>query len=390
MTKIRARLTQEGGWALLTSVLVLGILLALSLPLLSLVDVQQAQTAHERKSESSFNLAEGALDSAVFVLGKDWPAAAEGAYPSTCTPESTSLNCPDAEILTNTYSGGDYTDRNWTVQIRDDTGVEYYDPEVVPSLPSWDANDNQKLWVRADAHAADGDRTVVMLVRRVDRTERFPRNAITAGWFIITTGGEKVVVDTKGDTAQAAPLAVRCTAPAPSIGCLEYRPDHNQVSPDTSVTGYASDTVVSADVLERMRSTAKALGTYYPSGCPASPVGHLVFIEEGDCAYAGGSIANSPDSPGMIFVARGTISFGGGMTYYGLVYGANLQRSPGIVVWIHGAATVAGSIAADGGGGVRVGSDGGNVVYSDTVFPLITSFTAAAPVQGSWRELPAS
>ena len=59
--------------------------ISLSLPLLSLVDTQQRQSAQERKSESSFNLAEAALDASVFVLGKDWPALATGAYPATCT-----------------------------------------------------------------------------------------------------------------------------------------------------------------------------------------------------------------------------------------------------------------------------------------------------------------
>jgi len=388
MTLLRARLAKERGWALVTSILVIGILISLSLPLLSLVDTQQAQTAHERKSESSFNLAEGALDAAVFVLGKNWPAVAEGAFPSSCTAASTELSCPSSDILTRTYTGRDYSDRSWAVQVRDDTGTDYYDPGVVPLRPSWDSNGNGKLWVRADAHATEGERSLVILVKRIDTTEPFPRNAITAGWFVVTTGGAKVVVDTKGDTAQPAPLAVRCTVPAPSPRCLEYRP--GQVSPDTVTTGYASATVMTSDALERMRATAKALGSYHPSHCPQSPAGELVFVEEGDCNYAGGSSANSPDSPGMFIVANGTVDFGGGMTYYGMVYAANLQRSTDEIVTIRGAATIVGAIAADGGGGVRVGSSGENVIYDDAVFPVIRSFSAAAPVQGSWRELPAS
>ncbi len=390
MRLLRTQLAEERGWALVTSILVVGILISLSLPLLSLVDTQQAQTAHERKSESSFNLAEGALDATVFVLGKNWPAVATRPYPSSCTVASTEVNCPSSDILTRTYAGRDYGDRNWAVQVRDDTGTDYYDPAIVPLRPSWDSNGNGKLWVRADAHAADGNRSLVMLVRRIDRTEPFPRHAITAGWFVVSTGGDKVVVDTKGDTAQPAPLVVRCTLPAPSPGCLEYVPEHDQVSPDTSTVGYDADTVMTSDALERMRATAKALDSYYPSRCPQSPAGDLVFVENGDCNYAGGSSANSPDSPGMFIVANGTLSFGGGMTYYGMAYAANLQRSTDVVVMIYGGATVVGSIAADAGGGVRIGSNGHNLIYDDAAFPLIRSFAAAAPVQGSWRELPAS
>ena len=95
MRSIRARLIDERGWGLISSVLVVGILISLSLPLLSLVDAQQSQSAHERKSESSFNLAEAALDASVFVLGKDWPTQAAGAYPVRVHRDDDRLVLPD-------------------------------------------------------------------------------------------------------------------------------------------------------------------------------------------------------------------------------------------------------------------------------------------------------
>ena len=142
--------------------------------------------------------------------------------------------------------------------------------------------------------------------------------------------------------------------------------------------------------LERLRAKAQTLGSYYPSGCPSSPTGGLVFVENGDCSYGGGGSANSPDAPGMFVIATGTLSLGGSFAYYGLVYVANLQQSSGAVVTTQGSAMIVGSIAIDGGGGVDAGSSGKNVVYDDGIFPLITTFSGAAPVQGSWRELPAS
>jgi hypothetical protein len=39
---------------------------------------------------------------------------------------------------------------------------------------------------------------------------------------------------------------------------------------------------------------------------------------------------------------------------------------------------------------VSIGSSKLNVVFADGVFRTVTSFSGAAPVQGSWRELPAS
>jgi len=258
----------------------------------------------------------------------------------------------------------------------------------VPGLPSWDANHNQKLWVRADAESDTGTRTVVALVKRIDRVIPFPRNAITAGWFNVATNGDKVLVDTKGGTAQAAPVAVRCTVPAPS-SCLGYAPDRDHVSPDTATTGYGGTTAISPEILESMRAKARALDTYYPN-CPQNPAGEMVFVEAGNCAYAGGGTTNTASTPGIFIVGNGTVDFGGSMTYYGLVYAANLQGSTDTIVRVRGAATIVGSIAADGGGGVTIGSNGHNVIYADTIWPNLTTWSGAAPVQGSWRELPAS
>lgn len=391
MTRLVARLREESGWALGSSVLVVGILLSLSLPLMSLVDTQQRQSAHERRSESSFNLAEGAFDAAVFALAKDWPGTITGAYPSACTQAATSLKCPSPAILNQTYSGSDYTNRAWTVQVRDDSaGSDFYDPAVVPSQPTWDSNGNAAMWVRASARASDGERSIVALVKRQDRLVSFPRNAVTAGWFRVNTGGNKVVVDTKGKAAQPSRLAVRCTAPAPSPRCLEYRPERDQVSPDTSFPGYTGEGAVSPTEIDGLRDRAKALGSYYPSGCPSSPAGEIVFIENGDCSYAGGSAANSSSAPGMLIVASGTLRFSGNMTYYGLVYAPNLQGSTSEVVSVAGAATIVGAVAVDGGGGFDIGSSGDNLIFDHTIFPLVKAFGGAAAVQGSWQELPGS
>ena len=115
----------------------------------------------------------------------------------------------------------------------------------------------------------------------------------------------------------------------------------------------------------------------------------MVFVETGDCRYTCGGAVNA-DAPGIFIVGRGTIQFGGGMTFYGLAYAANLQQSTGTLVRVFGTATILGSVAADHGGGVTVGSSGDNLVYADTIWPNLNTFSGAAPVQGSWRELPAS
>ena len=392
MSRLATRLKRDEGWAVLTAILVLGILVSLSLPLLSMIDSQQRQTAHERKSESSFNLAEAAYDSMVFVLSNDWPSASTGAFPTTCTAASATTKCPSADVLATAYSGTDYSNPGWTVRVRDDSaGSDYFDPAALEASPvTWDANGNAKMWVRADAHAAGQDRTVVALVRRQDKLVPFPRNVLTSGWFATGNTGRKTIVDTKGNAAQPAPVAVRCNLPAPSVGCLNFQPDRNQVSPNTSTPGYVGQTAVPVDALDQFRSRAKTLGAYYASGCPATPTGELIFVENGNCSYKSGKTFNSQASPGMFVIARGTITFGGGMTFYGLIYAANLQRTTDPVMSISGAATIYGSVAVDGPGGITVGSNGENVIYDDRVFGYVKAFGGAATVQGTWRELPAS
>jgi hypothetical protein len=417
MSRLGARLAQERGWGLISSVLVLGILLSLALPLVSLVDGQQRQSAHERRSESSFNLAEAAFDAGLFVLSSEWPVTSLGQYPRTCTHQSASLKCPNAAILDRIYSGPDYRARGWTVRYRDDgarfgsggddddhdadhysggsggsssSGGDYYDADWVEQQPSWDANGNAKMWIRADGRAAGRDRTVVALVRRQDQFEPFPRNSVTSGWFATGNNGRKLIVDTKGPTAQSAPIAVRCkhSGPPPSP-CLNYRRDAGQVAPETIFSGYGGNTAVAPAVLDRFRARAKALGTYSYS-CPDDPEGELVFVETGDCHYAGGGTVNTERLPGVFMVGRGTIKLTGSLTFYGLLYAANQQRSIGEVVRINGAATVRGSIAVDWGGGFTVGANGINLVFDDRVFQLLKTFGPAATVQGTWRELPAS
>ena len=382
-----ARVSGERGWALLTTILVMGILMALALPLLTLVDTQQQGSAAERKSEGSFNVSEASLNSMVFLLSSSWPSVSGGAYPSTCTQTSTDSDCPDATSLANTYAGADYSDLAWSVEVRDDDGSEYYDAGSVDALPTWDSNGNGKMWVRADGRSSGRSRSIVALVRMHEQVETFPRHVINAGWFETTNKGNKVIVDTQGTAAEPAPVSVRCNSNA--SGCLGY--ETGQISPELVDAGTPSDTAVAASVLDGFRDRAKSLGTYYATGCPDSPSGTLVFIENADCTYSGGGgTANSETSPGMILVARGTVTLGGNFTYYGLVYAANLQRSNGAVITLGGTAEIVGSVSADYGGGVSAGSSGKNITYSEQVFPEIRSHRTVGIVQGSWRELPAS
>jgi Tfp pilus assembly protein PilX len=385
----RLDLAAERGWALLTTILVMAILMSIALPLMTMVDTQSQGTATERKSEGSFNVAEASLNSMVFLLSSAWPSSSASAFPSACTQSSTGTTCPDSGSLARTYQGPDFSSLAWSVRVRDDTGSEYYDRTAVLGRPSWDANGNGRLWVSAEGRAAGRSRSVVALVRMNEQAESFPRRTITAGWFRTTNNGNKVIVDTRGIYAEPAALAVRCPDQA-SSSCLGYSRSKGQVSPDVVEVGIDGDTTVPPAVLEGMRAKAQSLGTYYASGCPSSPSGELVFIENGNCSYGGGGQANSFLHMGTLVVARGTVSFGGNFEYWGMVYAANLQQSTGAVISLGGTSAIFGSVAADFGGGVLAGASGTNIVFCEHAFEEIASRRSVGIVQGSWRELPAS
>ena len=67
---MRPRLSSERGSALVTALLVTMLFMMLGLATVSLVDTQQRESGRERVRESSFSLAEGALNSQIYLLSR--------------------------------------------------------------------------------------------------------------------------------------------------------------------------------------------------------------------------------------------------------------------------------------------------------------------------------
>ena len=114
LKSLRRRLTDdEGGWALVTALMLMVVRVVAGLSLMSAIDTQTTSSATERHGETAFNLAEGALNAQLFALSRDWAgrgmaanAAANTAanpYPAWCTPASTSSRCPSSPALTSAF-----------------------------------------------------------------------------------------------------------------------------------------------------------------------------------------------------------------------------------------------------------------------------------------------
>jgi hypothetical protein len=409
MTRRRDR---ERGSALVVAMFAISMMLMIGLATYAVVDTQQGQVTKQSIGEASFTLASAALNQQMFQLGSRWPNTAGTAYPTWCTSAGAAGSpCPDATALSQSFTGPQFVSSGcsggvadgWRTAVRDNGGgaTSYYDPAVVPSQPSYDANADGSVWVRAEGTARCRTRTTVALVQLSRVPLPFPRNVITTNWLSLRNNGRKIIVDTLGSYAQppsarppgnAQPggIAARCvSAPTP---CVSYDASKGQIAPDTTQvnTGGSSATLTDDQIAGlKLQAQTSTPPSYYAAGsCPPSLTGRLVFVEDmtGCSQYSGG---NSANSPGVLVFMRGTLSLTGNGVFYGVVYAGNKQGSSGAVVSLNGTSAIQGAIVVDGAGGVVAGSSRTNVVFDPRAFSLLQTLANAAMVPNTWRQLPA-
>ncbi|MDT5011616.1 MAG: hypothetical protein QOH57_3233, partial [Mycobacterium sp.] len=166
---LRDRVTDDRGWALITAILLMTIMLGTVLSLATYIDGQTRQGAATRKRETAFNLTEAALNAQIFALSQDWPGTGSTATPyPACTQASTGARCPNASALSALIASPDATGATWQTVIRDD-GVNgspnFYSDATTLTQPAYDANGDGKVWIRATSTTRGKTRTMVTLVR---------------------------------------------------------------------------------------------------------------------------------------------------------------------------------------------------------------------------------
>jgi Tfp pilus assembly protein PilX len=407
-----SRLRQESGIALVQTLLLSMLMVSLAIAVVAGVESQQRQSRHERTRESSFNLAEAALNAQITQIARTWPTSAS--TPTSCDPSTSNASCPTAATIANGYSGGDYgspctsspSTPAWRTSIRDNASGERYWTTAVTSRAAYDANADGAVWVRSTATVQCNLVSLVGLASHTLVPIEFPNNVVTANWFATSNQGRKVIVDTLGSYAQppsvrpgpagkAAKLAVRC-AGMTRAQCLNYPADKGQVQPPTAtVDTTASTSAISAAQLQSLERQAANAGTLWTT-CPpnnanlSSVNGAPVVIKAANCTVSigGNSTVNSASSPGVLVVESGTLSLGGNSTFYGAVYMVNQQNSTGTVVSLGGNSTIQGVVAIDGGGGIVAGSSKTNLIYDPRVASLIRGDSGASLEKSSFRVLP--
>ena len=385
------RLRATDGYAVATAMIVMSIMLTVGIASYAFVDTESNSSRRERVHETRLNLTEGVIAAEIFQMSRSWPSTAAQQFPPSCTEASAEALCPTPAQLRAQFSSSDFKlEPKWTVQVRDDTdGVsgKYYDDAGVLAQPTWDANANGEMWVRAEGSLAAKERVVVARVRVERKPLQFPDGPFVAGSFATGNSGNKTIVTTGGKNG-----IVRCNngSSPPSYkdnGCMGY--DTGQVSPVGTVLSDPdmAMNLIPPGMLDSLRAMAQSKGTYYPSGCPANPAGEVVFVETGTCLYNSNMVVNSQAAPGLFILNNGTMKVNGSVTWYGVIYAVNAQDSTDVVVELSGNSDIRGGTFVDGMGRLSVGNSKLNLTYDPFVTQNRTAFGTAGIIQNTWREL---
>ena len=194
----------EGGFALPVALLMMFICLLLGLATLETVTSETHQSGYEVANEASFNVAESVIDAESLQLQNSWPGTSAAAYPTTCNQSSTPVTgCPGTGLTTSlasTYSGPSYSNISWSVVVLDDNGsggANYYSDSLSTATPlvTYDANTDNRLWVRAQATVRGQKTIVVTQVVRTTQAVSLPQSTIVAGGVSTENNGNKIIIE---------------------------------------------------------------------------------------------------------------------------------------------------------------------------------------------------
>jgi Tfp pilus assembly protein PilX len=402
----------EDGFALVSAIVLLMVILGLGLGLLMFADNEQRASLKEQASESGFNVAEAALNAQVGQVSRAWPTKVEE-IPSSCTEatSTTTNGCPTSASLNSGYPSispvpctgistkdawGSALTNQWTTYVRDDAGESaLYNSEAEKKEPAYDANNNGKLWVRSVGVVQCHVVSVVTLVSRQLVALNFPKDAVSGNWFRVTNkGNKKVVLLENANGGEVGEIAeARCEGGVSK--CEEWDESKEQIYPPRTKAEKVPSPILSQEQLEAMKSEAISFGTFRSptvKGCPKTIeelAGLPAYIEGcGNLKMTSNGTGNSLASPGFLVLADGTLSLEGNSTFYGVIYAHNAQESNKAVVSLGGTTEVVGAIDVDGNGGIEFGSSKVNFHYNSKAIEEIKAYAGATPTRNTFRVLP--
>jgi Tfp pilus assembly protein PilX len=414
------RLAREDGSALISAVILMTVILGLGMGLLLFTDNQQKASAREQWSEQAFNVAEAALNAQVGQLSRVWPTIKNQASLAPATGRciegaSTGTNyCPPAVALsvgygklshvtcpvgTPTEVWGSPVTNQWTTYVRDDkASSSYFNSKNEETEPTYDANGDNKLWVRAVGVVNCHLVSLVTLVSRQEVSVPFPKDVLGGNWFKVTNKGGhggKPVIENEGG-GEPGEIGMRCEGVSGT--CEEFENGEKghgteQIKPYVKGPPNPSP-LLTEEQIAAVRSLAESKGTLMSpalGNCPTTMEqlsGSPAYVEGcGNITVTGGT-GNAATSPGFLVMAEGTLTFAGNGTFYGVIYSRNPTNSSGAMVILGGSSTVEGAIEVDGKGGVELGSNSVNLIYNSKAIIELKGAAGATPTRNTFRVLP--
>jgi hypothetical protein len=294
---------------------------------------------------------------------------------------------------------GSASTNQWVTYVRDDNPgqeVSFFNSAVEKEQVGYDANEDNKLWVRSVGIVGCRLVSLATLVSRQEIALNFPRAVLSANWF--TTGNEghgreQIVEGRTPESGVPGEVFMRCEGWPNIEECEHYREgqlENAKVNPPPG----APSPALSATQLAALRQQAESEHTYYPAGsCPSGlPAGKPVFVQ-GECNISGAAqeVANSQGHPGFLIIVNGTLAMKGGSEFWGTVYMVNAQESGSAIVKVGGSAVLHGEIIVDGKAGIEVGENHHkNVEYDPRAAAEEKVYAGAVATRNSFRVLTAN
>jgi Tfp pilus assembly protein PilX len=409
------RSRSEDGFALVSAIVLLTVILGLGMGLLLFTDNQQKASRIEQSGESAFNVAEAALNAQVGQISRVWPTEVTGESETPkggCTEAtSTSTNgCPTSASMSVGYPNispvacaagatkdawGSSNTNQWTTYVRDNETGALYNSAKESTAATYDANGDGKVWVRSVGVVQCHVVSVVTLVSRQLVALSFPKDAVSGNWFKVTNKGNKqIVLLENANGGEVGEVGMRCEGVAT---CEEWDKAKEQIYPDETKKEPVPSPIMNEEQLQAMRSEAISNGTFHSptvTGCPKKIEelsGLPAFVEGcGNLKMSSNGVANTKAAPGFLVLWDGTLSLEGSTTFYGVIYAHNAQESSGPVVSLGGTTEVVGAIDVDGKGGIEFGASKVNFVYNSKAIEEIKAYAGATPTRNTFRVLAAN
>jgi Tfp pilus assembly protein PilX len=420
---MRKRLERQDGWALLTAMVMLTLMVAIGLATFAYVDTQTTSSRQERVRESSFNLDEGVLAQQAYLLANKFPASATNAYPdcawatgqasasATGGPIPQKSPCLAPSAINGLFNNPDYASGvTWTTRVRDNQGTQtcaenggtncsYFFDDTSPAVQaypgctaavscySWDQNGDNELWIRSQALVRGKKHVVVELVRVDKRQVPMPRTVLNVGKAAFRNRQNGSVV------TNGASVSVRC---AP--GCITNL--NTQIQPASAIQyGTTVQTTMKPSDLQALIARAEQENALYQD-CPTDPPGSLVVVignSGTQCDKFSLPVTNG-SSFGTYIQLNGKFRNNGTSTFFGLVYMANGEGPAAYtfgaplpdtdVFYDNGNMKIFGSLIVDGPGGAQLaGGSQSAISFDDRAFSVLWGYGNRNVVKGSFREI---